>query len=278
MEARKRIFLSIVISTYNRKSLVVQSIQSAIEFSCQLRKPTEIIIVDDGSTDGSVEEILRRFKNEIDQGLICLHSNRANLGVNSAKNIGAKMSNGDWIVFLDSDDLLIAETARSVVTALENQFIYPLFFFRSLVLETNTLVGPPMSRSVILSLKGFLNSGTPGECLPVIRKMAFDKYPYDSDLIGCEGLAYARIIREYGAAIVCPAVVRRYRLSNNDRLSTIFGIGSRSCSLLKYHIRIVKNFWDVLTAVNLIGKLSRILVYGTVCSLVKIYRILSNTD
>ena len=59
--------------------------------------PFEIIIVDDGSTDGTLDEIKKRY----DTVKIIYQQNK---GVSSARNIGIKTASGCWVCFLDSDD------------------------------------------------------------------------------------------------------------------------------------------------------------------------------
>ena len=86
--------ISVIIPTYNRKHLISRAIKSVIN---QSFKPFEIIIVDDGSDDGTYE-FINQFFREIK--LI----RQSNNGVSSARNLGIKNAKGNWIAFLDSDD------------------------------------------------------------------------------------------------------------------------------------------------------------------------------
>ena len=102
-------FISIIITTYNRKEKVVSSINSSIEWSKRFNDIThEIIVIDDASTDGTFEKLKNHkyFKNKIK-----LFKLEKNIGVSGAKNYGAKKSTGKWITFLDSDDTIICEKA-----------------------------------------------------------------------------------------------------------------------------------------------------------------------
>lgn len=89
--------VSIVIPCYNSEKWILTCIQSCVG---QTYHNIEIIVVDDGSTDQSVE-IIKNFK---DQRIKLIQQKRQ--GANAARNIGAKISDGRWIVFLDSDDFL----------------------------------------------------------------------------------------------------------------------------------------------------------------------------
>jgi glycosyltransferase involved in cell wall biosynthesis len=90
--------VSVLINSYNYSDYVCDSIRSVLS---QTRRPDEIIVVDDGSTDGSVELIETEFK---DEPLIHVIS-KGNRGQLSAFNIGFTHSRGELIFFLDADDL-----------------------------------------------------------------------------------------------------------------------------------------------------------------------------
>ena len=86
--------ISVVIPTFNRISLVARAIDSVLK---QSLNPYEIIVVDDGSDDGTSEMINNKYKS------IKLIQQQNN-GVSAARNNGIKHAKGDWIGLLDSDD------------------------------------------------------------------------------------------------------------------------------------------------------------------------------
>ena len=87
--------VSVVIPTYNRAGTVAAAIESAL---AQRDPPDEIIVVDDGSTDETAA-VLAGFGGQI----IALP--QANAGVSGARNAGIARAKGDWVAFLDSDDV-----------------------------------------------------------------------------------------------------------------------------------------------------------------------------
>jgi O-antigen/teichoic acid export membrane protein/glycosyltransferase involved in cell wall biosynthesis len=89
-----RICVSVIIPTYNREAFVVKAINSVLN---QTFKGFEIIVVDDGSTDGT-RAALEAYSNQIKY----IYQNNA--GVCAARNAGIALSTGEWIAFLDSDD------------------------------------------------------------------------------------------------------------------------------------------------------------------------------
>ena len=86
--------ISVVIPTYNRAGFIAQAIESVL---AQSEKVDEIIVVDDGSTDNT-QEVVQNF-HEVRYLL------QKNGGVSSARNSGIKAARGEWIAFLDSDDV-----------------------------------------------------------------------------------------------------------------------------------------------------------------------------
>ncbi len=87
--------VSVIIPTYNRKALLRQALESVF---AQSYRDFEVIVIDDGSTDGT-EEALRPLFERI------RYLSKPNGGPASARNRGIKEARGDYIAFLDSDDL-----------------------------------------------------------------------------------------------------------------------------------------------------------------------------
>ena len=87
--------ISVVIPLYNKKETVVRALNSVLN---QTILPNEIIMVNDGSTDGS-EKIVEELKHPL---IRLVH--QENAGVSAARNIGIELANREWIAFLDADD------------------------------------------------------------------------------------------------------------------------------------------------------------------------------
>ncbi|OQY28177.1 MAG: glycosyl transferase [Candidatus Cloacimonetes bacterium 4572_55] len=90
------ISVSVIIPTYNRVVMLQEAITSVLE---QTYTDFELIVVDDGSTD-ETQEVLRQYADR----LIYLRHDE-NQGVSAARNRGIRSARGEWIAFLDSDDL-----------------------------------------------------------------------------------------------------------------------------------------------------------------------------
>jgi glycosyltransferase involved in cell wall biosynthesis len=89
--------ITVVIPVYNRADRLPQAVASVLE---QSGPPLELIVVDDGSED-DVQESLKRFAG--DTRLQILRQSQS--GVSRARNHGVRLGSGEWIAFLDSDDI-----------------------------------------------------------------------------------------------------------------------------------------------------------------------------
>ena len=91
--------ISVVITTYNRRQLVQRAINSVLRQTLQVH---EIILIDDGSADGTGDLIRQKYPE------VRYHW-QANQGISAARNQGIALSSGDWIAFLDADDEWLRE-------------------------------------------------------------------------------------------------------------------------------------------------------------------------
>ncbi|MDG2141233.1 MAG: glycosyltransferase [Gammaproteobacteria bacterium] len=108
--------IDVIIPTYNRRHTLGRSIDSVI---AQSLKPAEIIIVDDGSTDGTEDYINKNYPD-------ITYIKTRNKGVSAARNQGIRQSRNDWLAFLDSDDEWLPEKLEKQVTAASSEKDYKL--------------------------------------------------------------------------------------------------------------------------------------------------------
>lgn len=109
---RPDIDVSVVIPCFNAAPYLAQTIGSVLD---QTLLPREVIVVDDGSTDGSLV-IARRFEAN-SEGRVRVFSER-HRQASRVRNIGALAASGEALMFLDADDVLAPETLEELVAAL----------------------------------------------------------------------------------------------------------------------------------------------------------------
>ena len=124
--------LSLIIPTYNCAEYLDETLGSVLP---QLPEDHELVLVDDGSTDGTaemLEEHVRSFKAATKAGAEALGNNvkivlRGHEGASSARNAGIDAASGRWIAFMDCDDLLMDgffSNAREVMKSSADLYIF----------------------------------------------------------------------------------------------------------------------------------------------------------
>jgi glycosyltransferase involved in cell wall biosynthesis len=98
MNSKLMIRFSIIVTCYNQREFIKDAVDSALSLR---NAEMEIIVVDDGSRDGS-QGVLRQYGDAI--RLVCLETNQ---GHGPAANRGAALASGEYLVFLDGDDAFL---------------------------------------------------------------------------------------------------------------------------------------------------------------------------
>lgn len=110
----EEVLVSIVVPVYNSEKYLEACLDSVVN---QSYKNIEIILVDDGSTDGSVE-IVDLYATR-DERVKVIHNK--NHGVSYSRNYGIKMATGSKVLFIDSDDTIDLDYVKKLVTPLSNE-------------------------------------------------------------------------------------------------------------------------------------------------------------
>ena len=91
--------ISIIIPAYNAEKYINECIDSILKNSKESLNQTEIIVINDGSTDRTLKKLEKYKENNI----IHVYTTK-NQGVSAARNYGIKLAKGEWITFIDADD------------------------------------------------------------------------------------------------------------------------------------------------------------------------------
>jgi len=111
--------VSVVIPTFNREGFIKQCVVSVLQ---QSKKPDEVIVVDDGSSD-KTWDVLRvlGFSDSKDERNSLRYIFQRNKGVSAARNLGIKAAKYGYIALLDSDDLWLEKKLEKQISSLESQ-------------------------------------------------------------------------------------------------------------------------------------------------------------
>jgi len=107
--------ISVIIPAYNCKNTIVRCVNSVLSQTA-FEYIREIIVINDGSTDDTLIELEKNFKNNI---FVKIYSKK-NGGVSSARNYGIRKSCANWIALLDSDDIWVENKIEKQVNIIKN--------------------------------------------------------------------------------------------------------------------------------------------------------------
>lgn len=202
MDKTETMDISVVIPLYNKESSIRTAVECALRQTCSVM---EVIIIDDGSTDGSAEVVKGLVKEYFwhGDGRIRLVS-QANSGVSAARNTGIREAKGEWIAFLDADDIWKSNHIEQITRLHEA-------FPQAAVLSTNYEI----VTSAEVQNPNAVSEKRNGDSI-----FSFDDL-FSSNAVssqeGCEGFIvndfYGRLL--FGKHVVCSstAVVKRSALS-----------------------------------------------------------------
>lgn len=108
--------VSAIIPTYNRTHQTFAAVESVL---AQTYPNVEVIVVNDGSTDGSGEVVERYVRQKSAAGFSVKYFSQKNQGASAARNTGISEAQGDYVGFLDSDDIWLPEKLEWQIKALD---------------------------------------------------------------------------------------------------------------------------------------------------------------
>ena len=171
--------VSVIIPVYNVEKYVAEAINSVL---AQTYTNFEIIIIDDGSTDRS-KEICQQFT---DFRIKIIH--QQNRGLAGARNTGIRHAQGEYLAFLDSDDLWLPEKLEKHVDHLENSLNVGVSFSRSAFIDQN---GKSLGLYLLTEMDGeidlhrmFCRCPVGNGSTVVIRKEVFEAIRFQDNLHG----------------------------------------------------------------------------------------------
>ena len=204
--------VSVVVPTRNHARFLVAAVESVLS---QTVRPTEVIVVDDGSTDNTLEA-LRQYA-----GRICVIS-QENRGVAAARNVGASVASGEILAFLDADDLWLASKLERQLSRFAKEPDLGLVHCgveevdgegRLLKMRLDGMEGW-VSREMLLFRRGVILGG--GSGIAIRRAVFRDVGGFDDSLSTSADWDFCyRIARRYPIGFVAEALVR-YRVHSSN--------------------------------------------------------------
>lgn len=210
--------VSIITSTFNNQETIEECWNSV---KAQTYKNWEWILVNDGSTDGT-QEVLLKFRDERIRTVYF----RENHGVSYGRNHALKMAKGNFICFLDGDDTLPNKSIESRVNAFEDQIDFVdgstriLFEGNDLPekIRSSSFYGDPLDQLLQISPLVFFGQTW------MIRNKSGTDYEFDNSLDHGEDLLFFISLATGGHLKCIDDLVLNYRKRVGSATSNIFGI------------------------------------------------------
>jgi glycosyltransferase involved in cell wall biosynthesis len=209
--------VSVIIPTYNRAALLVEAVQSVMK---QTYTELELIVVDDGSTDDTREAILPYLHR-----IKYLYQERG--GVSKARNYGIRVSHGEYIAFLDSDDLWLDKKLEVQVNFMESHSSF-VSYTDEIWIRKGKRVNPGKRHR---KYSGWIFDKVLPLCIispssAMMRREVFDRIGlFDETLPACEDYdMWIRVAKHYPIHLIEQQLIVK-RGGREDQLSrTIWGL------------------------------------------------------
>jgi len=214
----KKSLVSTIIPVYNRSKQIVEAVQSVLD---QSYRPIEIIVVDDGSTDETsavVDALAEKWSDEI----TVLHI--TNGGPGTAREAGRLMAHGEFIQYLDSDDVLLPQKFEWQVKGLREHPEYGASYgkTRFRALNENKASDVPLKRTgekIEHMFPSFLLSRWWSTLTPLFRRTLVDKAGPWEPLLNEEDWEYDCRLASFGVKLhYVPEFICEVREHPGERL------------------------------------------------------------
>jgi glycosyltransferase involved in cell wall biosynthesis len=227
--------VSVIIPTYNRSQMLKNTIQSVLQ---QTEQDLEIIVIDDGSTDDTSQVV-----ESLSDGRIRYYY-KTNSGAAGARNLGLSKCKGEFVAFLDSDDLWPENYIETMVSALSNEKDIGVAYSPITLTYTDGRIiksyKRPEGKSGWITSELFRNSFIWPSAI-VLRATVCKKFFFDEVLITSEDSdAFLRLSADTQFLFVPD--VEAFHLLPDDSLSKNAGITCRRLlSLERFYFRLGGN-------------------------------------
>jgi glycosyltransferase involved in cell wall biosynthesis len=217
--------VSIIIPTHNRSRQLRIAIESVL---AQTYRPIELIVVDDGSTDDTVE-VVNNYKERV------MYLHQGNGGVSVARNRGLRASRGEIVGFLDDDDLFLPEKIERQVAYLCAHQNVSLVYCRYYLIDASGKrlgrIGPLPEADILKELLhgNFLWAGA-----PLIRRDCLEQAGgFNTSLSTAADYELWLRIARMGFQFGCvQALLGSYRLQRNSMVTNVYLIEREIVSIL----------------------------------------------
>jgi len=206
--------ISVIMPAYNAEKYIAKSIESVLE---QTYVNFELIIVNDASTDNTDAIIDKYCKKD---SRITKYLNSKNSGVAYTRNFGIEKANGEWITFLDSDDLWREDKLQKQIDLLIKNKMEPILVYTgsSFIDENDNQYKYVMEVPKQIEYKQLLKQNIISCSSVLVKKEAFNNIKMEHDNMHEDFLLWLNILKKYKInAFGVNEPLLTYRISKNSK-------------------------------------------------------------
>lgn len=233
--------VDIILPVYNSKSFILDTLRSVIK---QAYQDWRVIIIDDGSTDNSVDLINKFLKSSKYKKKFILIQNKINKGQAFSRNLALKCCNSKFIAFIDSDDVWQKNKLKKQINFMvKNNYNFTYSDYKSIKNNKIKTIKTPN----FFNYKNFTKNTSIATSTMIIKKKILKNIIFP-DLELCEDYYFKCQILKLNNAYKCPGVYSFYRLRNK--------------SLQSERLRVLLTLWKInknLNKMNFINNLVSII-------------------
>lgn len=228
MSAKKEALVSVIMPAYNCGDYIGTSLDSVIN---QTYKNWEVIVVDDSSTDNT-ETVVKKYKR--DDKRIRYHKLKNNSGAAAARNKAIDLAKGEYMAFLDSDDIWAPEKLYKQVNFMENNGYNFTCTSYTKIDEDGQYMNKTISTQPKRGYDELLKS-CPGNSTVVYNARKLGKFKIENIKKRNDYLMWLKVIKKEKILVGIDEPLGSHRIREDS-------ISRNKTSLVKYHWKIYREF------------------------------------
>ncbi|MDO4340585.1 MAG: glycosyltransferase family 2 protein [Eubacteriales bacterium] len=201
--------VSVIMPVYNGRKYIRQAVESVFDQAV----PLELLVIDDGSTDGTEEELAPYMERRDFRYL----KNHKNMGAAGSRNRGVREAKGRYIAFLDADDWWEKGKLKEQLDVLKKTGYVLCSTGRELMKPDGTSAGKYIPVKQTITYRDLLKHNSINCSSVLVEREAALRFPMEHDDSHEDYITWLRILREYGCAAGIDRPYLKYRLSEGGK-------------------------------------------------------------
>lgn len=204
--------ISVVIPAYN----CVNTIRYAMDSVLQQEVLLEILVIDDGSTDG-LDDAMQIYMQD---SRVRYMKNEKNMGPSATRNRGVQEARGEYIAFLDSDDYWMHDKLSRQLALIQEKQCVLCATGRELITHEGNPTGRVISVKERITYEDMLHQNWINNSSVLVRRDVLLEFPMECDDVHEDYLLWLKVLKKYGIVYAIDEPLLKYRMSKKSKSGT----------------------------------------------------------